>query len=117
MPGIYLRRARSSSDGAEGLASQFTRCFVFNSLTVVLVPFSMWDAKVRVKGEIKPVQPSFYDDIIRLPDIIEKVLSSEISNTLHPPGGSCARENCAYSGRSPVLSWILEVLQELVEVQ
>ena len=29
--------------------------------------------EVRVKGEIKPVQPSFYDDIIRLPDIIEKV--------------------------------------------
>ena len=44
-------------------------------------------AQVRVKGEIKPVQPSFYDDIIRLPDIIEKVQTSKLSNMLPPKVG------------------------------
>ena len=29
--------------------------------------------EVRVKGEIKPVRPSFFDDLIRLPDIVDKV--------------------------------------------
>ena len=29
--------------------------------------------EVRVKGEIKPVRPSFFDDLIRLPEIVDKV--------------------------------------------
>ena len=30
--------------------------------------------EVRVKGEIKPVRPSFFDDLIGLPDMIDKVM-------------------------------------------
>ena len=39
---------------------------------------------VRVKNEIRPIQPSFYDDIIRLPEIIEKVdiVQASIVNSL-----------------------------------
>ena len=29
--------------------------------------------KARVKGEIRPIQPSFFEDIVRIPEIIEKV--------------------------------------------
>ena len=29
--------------------------------------------EARVKGEIRPVRPSFYDDVVRIPQIIEKV--------------------------------------------
>ena len=29
--------------------------------------------KARVKGEIRPTQPSFFEDIVRIPEIIEKV--------------------------------------------
>ena len=39
---------------------------------------------VRVKDEIRPIQPSFYDDIIRLPEIIEnvEVVQNSIVTTL-----------------------------------
>ena len=35
--------------------------------------------EARVKGEIRPVRPSFYDDIVRIPQIIEKVHSVQNS--------------------------------------
>ena len=40
--------------------------------------------EVRVKGEIKPIQPSFFDDIIQLPEVIEKValVQNSIVHTL-----------------------------------
>ena len=61
-------------------------------------------AQVRVKGEIKPVQPSFYDDIIRLPDIIEKVLQAKRPNMLPSRWVSCRRGRCVLWRKfSPIL--------------
>ena len=56
--------------------------------------------QVRVKGEIKPVQPSFYDDIIRLPDILEKVESSlKMFKVCCSRLVLCKKELCAPSRR------------------
>ena len=61
--------------------------------------------QVRVKGEIKPVQPSFYDDIIRLPDIIEKVKTSKVSNMPNQRWVLYKRELCVLWRRfSPILA-------------
>ena len=48
--------------------------------------------QVRVKGQIKPVKSSFYDDIIRLPDIINKVnmIQASVMNTLEEVQGYLA---------------------------
>ena len=57
-----------------------------------------------MKGEIKPVQPSFYDDIIRLPDIIEKVLEAKRPNMLPSRWVSCRRGRCVLWRKfSPIL--------------
>ena len=108
LPGICLRRARSSSDGVEAPAFQFMRCFPSTSylLVVIFLYNSTCDEQVRVKGEIKPVQPSFYDDIIRLPDIIEKVpSSSKLLNTLPSRWVWFKKELCVLWRRfSPILA-------------
>ena len=62
--------------------------------------FLMNIVQVRVKGEIKPVQPSFYDDIIRLPDILEKVESSlKMFKVCCSRLVLCKKELCAPSRR------------------